>query len=317
MRLTKHHPFFSALLVLITAGLLTSGQAIAQQTQTNSAPRLPLVASALRISAGDLLDLQVFDTPELSAKLRVSDKGEVVVPVVGSVRVDGLTADEAGTRVEQSLRQAQVLKDPHVSVFVVEYATQGVSVLGEVKNPGVYPVLGAHGLLDIISAAGGVTATAGKAISVTHKGDPQNPTVVQLGNGLDITAQTNVGVLPGDIIVVSRSGIVYVVGDLLKPGGFLIENNDRLTVLQALALAQGANKTAALKRSKLIRKTPAGRQELPVEINRILAGKRPDIRLEDGDILFVPSSEGKTLGLRGIEAAMQAAGIVAAYGLFH
>ncbi|MGA2963400.1 MAG: polysaccharide biosynthesis/export family protein, partial [Candidatus Korobacteraceae bacterium] len=260
MRLTKHHPFFSALLVLITAGLLTSGQAIAQQTQTNSAPRLPLVASALRISAGDLLDLQVFDTPELSAKLRVSDKGEVVVPVVGSVRVDGLTADEAGTRVEQSLRQAQVLKDPHVSVFVVEYATQGVSVLGEVKNPGVYPVLGRHGLLDVISAAGGVTATAGKAVSVTHKGDPQQPVVVQLGNGLDVTAQANVGILPGDIIVVSRSGIVYVVGDLLKPGGFLIENNDRLTVLQALALAQGTNKTAALNRSKLIRKSPDGRQ---------------------------------------------------------
>jgi len=317
MRPTKLHPFFAGLLVLIAGGLLTTGQAIAQQTQPNSAPRSPLVTSALHISAGDLLDLQVFDTPELSAKLRVSDKGEVVVPVVGSVRVEGLTADEAGNRVEQTLRETQVLKDPHVTVFVVEYATQGVSVLGEVKNPGVYPVLGAHGLLDVISAAGGVTTTAGKAVSITHKGDPQHPVVVQLGNGLDVTAQINVGIFPGDIIVVSRSGIVYVVGDLLKPGGFLIENNDRLTVLQALALAQGTNKTAALSRSRLIRKTPTGRQELSVELKRILAGKLPDIRLEDGDILFVPSSERKTLTYRGIEAAMQSAGILTAYGLFH
>jgi polysaccharide export outer membrane protein len=270
----------------------------------------------LHISAGDLLDVQVFDTPELSGKLRVSDKGEVVVPVVGSVRLEGLTADEAGTRVEQSLRRAQILKDPHVSVFVVEYATQGVSVLGEVKNPGVYPVLGAHGLLDVISAAGGVTATAGKAVGITHKSDPQHPVVVQLGGGPDVTAQANVGILPGDIVQVSRSGIVYAVGDLVKPGGFLIENNDRLTVLQAIALAQGTNRTAALNRSKLIRQTPAGRQELPVELKSILAGKRSDMRLEDGDILFVPSSQSKYLTYRGIEAAVQMTVGLVTYGAF-
>ena len=315
MQPTKHRPFFPVLLLLIVGGVLTAAQtAIAQQNQTNSPTRSPLVASALRISAGDLLDLQVFDTPELSAKLRVSEKGEIAVPVVGSVRVEGLTAEEAAGRVEQSLRQAEVLKNPHVSVFVVEYATQGVSVLGEVKNPGVYPVLGAHGLLDIISAAGGVTAAAGKAVGVTHKGDPQHPLVVQLGGGVDATAQVDVDILPGDIIVVSHSGTVYVVGDLVKPGGFLIENNDRLSALQALALAQGANKTAALNRSKLIRQTPNGREELPVELKRILAGKRPDIRLEDGDILFVPASEGKNLTYRGIEAAIQITSGLAIYG---
>jgi len=312
MRPLKQHPFFSFLL-LLTISTATQ-MAIAQQNQTNSPALAPLVASALRISSGDLLDLQVFDTPELSAKLRVSEKGEILVPVVGSVSVKALTAEEAGTRVEQSLMQTEVLRKPHVSIFVLEYATQGVSVLGEVKTPGVYPVLGAHGLLDVISVAGGATATAGKAVSVTHKDDPQHPVVVQLGNGFDVSAQTNIGILPGDIIVVSRSGIVYLVGDVAKPGGFLIENNDRLTVLQAISLAQGANRTAALNQSKLIRKTAAGRQEIPVELKRILAGKRPDIRLEDGDILVVPSSQKKYLTYRGIEAAVQIATGMAVYG---
>lgn len=311
MRLTKRHRFFSATFLLIVGALLTGQLGIAQQSQADAVP-LPPVGSALRISAGDLLDVQVFDTPELSAKLRVSDKGEVAVPVLGSVRVEGFTADEAATQVERSLRESKVLHDPHVTIFVAEYATQGVSVLGEVKNPGVYPVLGKHGLLEVLSAAGGVTPVAGKAVSITHKADPLHSVVVQLGNGMD--SQANVGILPGDIVSVSRSGIVYVVGDLAKPGGFLIENNDRLTVLQALALAQGTNRTAALNRSKLIRKTPTGREEVPVELKRLLAGKSPDIRLEDGDILFVPSSVAKSMTYRGIEAAIQMSVGVVTYG---
>ncbi len=315
MQLTKYRPYFSILFVLITCPLLTAGQAdVPRQHQASAAEPSPFVVSALRISAGDLLDLQVFDTPEFSTKLRVSGRGEVSVPVIGSVSVEGLTAEEAAARIGQSLREALVLKHPNVSVFVVEYATQGVSVLGEVRNPGVYPVLGAHGLLDIISAAGGVTATAGKDISVTHRGDPQHPVMVRLGAGLDALVGANVGIFPGDIIAVSRSGVVYVVGDVVKSGGFLIENNDRLTVLQAIALAQGTNRTAAMEHCKLIRKTPAGRQELPVELKRILAGKRSDMRLEDGDILFVPSSQSKNLAYRGIEAAVQIATGMAIYG---
>jgi polysaccharide export outer membrane protein len=116
--------------------------------------------------------------------------------------------------------------------------------------------------------------------------------------------------------MVSRSGIVYVVGDLVKPGGFLIENTERLTVLQAISLAQGTNHTASLNHTKLIRKTPTGRLEIPVELKSILAGKRDDLRLEDGDILFVPVSQGKTTAYRGIEAALGIATGVVVYGRY-
>jgi polysaccharide export outer membrane protein len=234
--------------------------------------------------------------------------------VGGDLHVAGQTAKEAGAAVEATLRSQEIVNDPHISVFISEYATQGASILGEVKVPGVYPVLGSHGLLDFISVAGGVTPTAGKEVKISHKSDPAHPVVVRLDNSSDLVAQANTQILPGDTIIVSRSGIVYVLGDLFRPGGFLIEGNDRLTALQAVALAMGTTKTAALNHCRLIRKTPQGRAEIPLPLKRILAGKEPDPKVEDGDILFVPSSLGKSLAYRGVEAAVTMTQSVVAYG---
>ena len=286
-------------LALLALGLAAIAPfAVGQQNTTDAAP------PALRIAAGDLVAVDVFDTAELSAKLRVSEKGDIDLPVAGSLHVGGLTAEEAAVSIEGLLREEKILKHPHVEVFVQEYATQGVSILGEVKNPGVYPELGSHSLLDFISVAGGITPTAGKAVTITHKNDPDHPTTIQLDNSPDVAKHAAVAILPGDTIVVSRSGIVYVVGDLGKPGGFLIDANQRLTALQAIALAQGANKDSALNRSRLIRKTPNGPQESRVLLGSILAGKQSDISLEDGDILFVPTSKSKTVAFQGINSAL-------------
>jgi polysaccharide export outer membrane protein len=159
--------------------------------------------------------------------------------------------------------------------------------------------------LDFISVAGGITPTAGKAVTITHKNDPNNPTIVQLdNNGPEVAKRGALVILPGDTIIVSRSGIVYVIGDLGKPGGFLIENNQHLTALQAIALAQGANKDSALNGSRLIRKTPTGEQESRIELGKILAGKQNDISLQDGDILFVPTSKSKTIAFQGINSTV-------------
>ena len=290
--------------------LATAPLAVGQQSSAEAAP------PALRISAGDLVAVDVFDTPELSAKLRVSEKGDIDLPVAGAIHVGGLTAEETASSIENLLREKDILKHPHVEAFVQEYATQGVSVLGEVKNPGVYPDLGAHTLLDFISVAGGVTPTAGKAVSITHKNDAEHPTVVRLDNSPDVAQRAGIAILPGDTIVVSRSGIVYLVGDLGKPGGFLIENNERLTAVQAVALAQGANKTASLNGTRLVRKTPNGPQETRVKLAKILAGKESDIRLEDGDVLYIPPSKAKTAAYRGAEAALSLVTGLAVYGRF-
>jgi polysaccharide biosynthesis/export protein len=288
-------------------------QTVPAGNSTAAAQSVPLQpVYALQISAGDLLDLNVFDTPELSAKLRVDEHGNVTLPVAGTLRVLGLTAEQVGHAIEARFRETDVLKDPHVSVAVLEYATQGVTMVGEVKNPGVYPLLGAHGLLDLISAAGGVTPNAGKAVTITHRTDLDQPVIVIMDNKPGSTAGFSIDVRPGDTIMVSHAGIVYVMGDVNKPGGFLIENSDRLTVVQAIALAEGTNRTASLNNAKLIRKTATGRQELPVPLKKILADKAPDLLLADGDILFVPSSAAKN-ALHDVESILPSAAGAAVY----
>ncbi len=253
-------------------------------------------AHPLRLSAGDLLDVKVLGTvdPDFSPKLRVDEQGAITLPYAGSVRVAGRTAEDAGLLIEATFRDKEILKDPHVSVTVLEYATQGVTVLGEVKNPGVYPLLGTHNLLDLISAAGGVTAVAGKGVTISHREDPGHPQVVNLDTKPGSTAALTVDIRPGDTIMVSHAGIVYVLGQVGRPGGFLIENNDRLTVLQAISLAQGTSRTASPNNAKLIRKTASGHEEIRVPLKKILADQAPDQLLADGDILFVPGSGAKS-----------------------
>jgi polysaccharide biosynthesis/export protein len=283
-------------------------------TVRTDASRSVAAAHPLRLSAGDLLELKTLGTtdPDLSPKLRVDEQGTINLPCAGALVVSGLTAEEAGRAIEARFREKDILKDPNVSVTVLEYATQGVTVLGEVKNPGVYPLLGAHALLDLISAAGGVTPNAGKGVTITHREDADHPEIVNVATKPGSTATFNVDVRPGDTIVVSRAGIVYVLGDVGKPGGFLIENSDRLTVLQAIALAQGTNRTASLDHTKLIRKTGTAHEELPIPLKKILADKAADQILADGDILFVPTSGAKN-ALRDVESILPSATSAAIY----
>jgi|SRR5712664_2990828 len=258
----------------------------------SSLPVLNATAHPLQISAGDLLEISVYDTPDLSGKLRVDEHGNISLPLAGDLTVSQMTAEQAARAIEAKLLREEILKDPHVLVTVLEYSTQGVTLLGEVKQPAVYPLLGPHALLDLISAAGGFTPEAGELVTITHRAEPNNPVAVKMGTKPGSTTRpfNNVDIRPGDTIMVSHAGIVYVVGDVGRPGGFLIQRSGHLTVLRAMALAQGPNKTAALNSAKLIRQTDDGREELPVPLKKILSNKAPDRALADGDILFIPSS---------------------------
>jgi polysaccharide export outer membrane protein len=264
------------------------------------------------IGAGDLVEMSVFDTPELSGKLRVSNTGDVILPLVGSLHLQGLTAGEAQTLIRQKLIAGGFLKDPQVTVFISEYATQNVSVVGEVHKPGVYPAFGAHHLLDYLSLAEGVTPLAGTAIVITHSGHPDQPQSVKMTAGAAPKPENNPEILPGDTIFVERTGIVYVVGDVARPGGFPMDHDGQLTILQAVALAQGTNPTAAKGSARLIRTTPQGRQEVPVNLKKILSSKETDLAMRDNDILFVPSSAAKS-ALKDFEAALPAAAGASVY----
>jgi polysaccharide export outer membrane protein len=260
-----------------------------------------------------LLEVSVYGAPDFDHKdVRVSNSGEIVLPLIGAQHVAKLTAAQAQSLIADKLTKGDFFNKPQVSIFVKEYATQGVSVLGEVQKPGVYPLLGPRRLFDAISQAGGLSPKAGKVVTVTHCDDPKHPERVMLAGNLENTVEGNVAVMPGDTIVVSKAGIVYVVGDVKLPGGFVMEN-DSMTVLQAVALAQGAMPTAALDKSKLIRTVNSEKQEVPVELKQILSSKKDDLKLQANDILFIPNSASKTAMRRGLEMAVQVATGVAIY----
>ncbi|AXC13434.1 Capsule polysaccharide export protein [Acidisarcina polymorpha] len=285
--------------------------ASAQGQETSTPPNVPDAQpsnpqpAAINIGPGDLLDVVVFDTPELSSHVRVAQDGSANMPVIGRVDLNGLNADQAARYLEQQFRKQHLLLEPHVTVFIVEYASQGATISGEIRQPGIYPTLGKRRLLDMLAIAGGISPTAGKTVSIIHRDDPTHPVLVPLqGTAANLNAQENPQILPGDTIVVGKAGVVYIVGDVGKPGGFLVDNNERLSTAQALALAGGPNRTASLSKTRLIRKVAGGREEYMLDLAKLLKGEQADLKLNDGDIIWVPSSQFKTFGYRGIEAAI-------------
>ena len=270
-------------------------------------------APAMRLDAGDMLEITTFDTPELSGKFRVDGRGNVTLPIGGAVPVAGLTAEQAATAMERFLRDRDILKNPHVTVLVLDYATQGISVLGEVQKPGIYPLEGKHGVLDFISMAGGLTPNASKLVSITHRAPPWETVTVNLAGTHGGALENDVEVLPGDRVVVLRAGVVYVIGDVGKPGGYLIDGKDGVTVVQALALAQGVNRTAK-SNGVLIRNAPGGHTQTQLALNKILASQSPDPKLQDGDIVYVPVSGAKDWTSKGVQAALQMAVGMVIYG---
>ena len=284
----------------------TSALAVASPPSNNLAPLNSQVTERLRIGPGDLLTINVFDVPELQQIVRVSEKGDAIVSLVGSMHLAEMTVAEAQNAIENEYRDHKMLINPHVSILVTDYATQGISVLGEVEKPGVYPLLGPHSLLEIISAAGGLTQLAGSTVSVRGRNGAEKVVQLDASNPHNALAQ-DVELQPADTVVVARAAFVFVVGDVGKPGGFPMQNNGKLTVLQAIALASGVNKTASLSHAKIIHRTQSGLQEADIHLAKLLQGKSPDMALAAEDIVFIPNSKLKSAVAGGFSSAVQAA----------
>ena len=287
-----------------TAAAPPSAQAAPATTPEGTAA--PSSSSWLRLQTGDLVDVGVYNVPELTTKARVSSKGEIYLPLIDYVQVAGLTAEEAEGLIQKRLSDGGFVKNPHVTLFVDQYASQGASILGEVARPGVYPVPGQQRLFDLISAAGGFTDKAGRSITITHRDQPDKSISVPLSRNVSDNPESNIAILPGDTIIVRKADLVYVVGDVGRPSGFLMDSG-HLTVLQAIALAGGTTRTANLGGTRIIHRGPGGISETPVELKKILKAKSPDVTMQADDILFVPTSATKLFAGRAMEAAMQAA----------
>jgi polysaccharide export outer membrane protein len=246
---------------------------------------------SLLIERGDQLHIQVFDTPEMEQHPRVTDAGTVPLLFIGDVTLAGLTPGEAGKKVEQVLQDKQLMLHPHVAVTVEQYATQSVYVMGQVTNPGAYPINTPSSVINVLALAGGLTDVADRHIMIERHSDASQRVSYFFSNHSEDALETGVLVYPGDTVLVPKAGVVYVLGDVGRPGGYPITTNDsRITVLQALAMAGSGNKTSVLSRARLIRESPNGAQEVPLELSAIQKGVRPDVTLQADDVVFVPYS---------------------------
>ena len=272
----------------------------------DSQPTKTVDQSAITIGPGDLLDLSVFDVPELILKVRVDSSGMVNLPLLGDLKLAGITVRDAQLLIANKLVEQEMVRKPEVSLLIVEFATQGTTVSGEVNTPGIYPLMGPHRLYDAISAAGGLTLKAGRTVTITHAGQKDHPEIITFPEGTSFE-QANVTIYPGDTIIVSKTGVVYVVGEVSKPGAFLMENNTTMSFLKAIALAQGTTKLASLKHTLILRKATTGTLVYEVPLNKVYKGEASDLQLRAEDIVFVPTSNVKTYGAIGLQGAISAA----------
>jgi polysaccharide export outer membrane protein len=270
-------------------------------------------SSLVKLGAGDLIEVSVYNVPELATKARVGNSGDIYLPLIDYVHVGDITVEEAQRLIEKRLGDGGFVRNPHVTIFVDESSSQGVTLLGEISRPGIYPDLGDHKLYSIISQAGGFTPAAARKVSIARRNQSE-PINLELPRNLADDLSKDVEVLPGDTIVIPRAPIIYVVGDVGRPSGLLVDNGT-LTVLQAIALAGGTNKTAKMGGVRIIHKGPAGMTERQVPLKKMLEAKAPDITLQADDILFVPVSGGRVLAGASFNAAMAMATAVGIYAV--
>jgi polysaccharide biosynthesis/export protein len=284
------------------------------------------VADDYQIGPGDVLAISVTDAPEFSGKFRVDQSGFLVMSSLGSpLKAEGKTPMQLSRELVKALEDARLYRDPTVNIFVEEYHSKTVAVVGAVAKPGLYPLQRRTTVIEVISEAG-LLPTAGNRVTIIPPAtNPKDPTsqpasrtveLARLMQGKD--SSLNVVVHDGEVISVASAEVVYVVGAVTKPGGFVLQDRSAgVTALQAIALAQGMTPVASAKRGLIIRRNSDGsaRENLPVDLSRIMTGKQGDVQLDANDILFVPVSGSKqTLRAMG-EAAMTAVNGVTFYGL--
>jgi polysaccharide export outer membrane protein len=296
-----------------------------------AAPQRPKQPALYVLGPDDQITLQGPNADDLVNKpQRIDANGDVRFPLVGSIHAGGLTVKEFTIELNQKLQA--YLRHPQLVVSVTEYKSQPVSVLGAVNSPGVHQIQGQKTIVEMLSLAGGLRSDAGSYVTITRQaaygriplpnttngpsGDFSTATVKLRDITTGIKPEENIPVFPHDIITVARADMIYVIGEVKKAGGFLLGDDTSMTVVQALALAEGAEKTADLKRAQIIR-NPRGknRQEITCDIRKVLSGKSGDINLQPNDILYIPGSTGKKVALRTLETAIQTGSGVVIWGV--
>ena len=279
-------------------------------------------ATSYVLGADDLLSIRVLQAPELVDKpVRIDLSGSLELPYIGHVHAAGLTIELLKAELESKF--TLIIREPQVSINVEEFRSQPVSILGAVNTPGVHQIRGKKTLVEVLSLAGGLHQDAGNSIKITRRmewGRIPLSSAVEDSTGqfsigtVDLRAlmqakdpTVNVLVLPDDVISVPRAEMVYVVGEVVRTGGFILNERESMSLLEALSLAGGLNHEASPQSARILRikRGNTDRTEIPVNLKKVLAGQARDAQLLPEDILFIPGSAAKRASLRAVEAAIQ------------
>ena len=325
--------FICTFLVVLGTQLSYGQQAQSkQETQQQTNDRIRELAGLARsqprdtpIGSGDLLHIDVFDVPELSRDVRVSDVGDISYPLIpNKIQAAGMSTFQLEEKMSQLLMQNGLVSHPQVSVFIKEQESQPVSVVGAVMKPSVFQILRPTTLLEVLTNAGGVADNAGNVVIITRADHPAAGKADASGNPADTQPQTitirlqdllesgnpafNIQIYGGDVVSVPAGGIVYVTGaGIAQPGGYILQNHgEQITVLKAVALAHGLTGYAKPDKAVIMRNNPVTGQKdvIPVHIKEIENQKTDDVKMNSNDILYIPDNLGLKVLARGAEAAV-------------
>jgi polysaccharide biosynthesis/export protein len=267
---------------------------------------------SLTIGPGDLLHVKVLEAADLEQSARVTDAGTFTLILGGSVHVAGLTPPEAALAIERVLVDGHYVLTPHVSVLTEQTATQNVTIMGQVRSPGSYPIGTSRPILDVLALAGGLTDLADRKITIQRRGSQERVTFV-VSNSANGALDGSVPVFPGDTVLVAKAEVIYILGDVNRPGGFaMVTNDQKLSAVQAISLAGGTPPNAVPSHARLIRKQADGSHvEIPLQLSDMEKGKKPDIQLQPDDIVYVPFSyvRNMAVGASGLVSATSSAAI--------
>ena len=285
---------------LLLSTIVFAVAALAQQQQPNRAATIPEQGANLPAQAvgpNDLIAVSVYDAPELSRTIRIGTDGMIRLPMLKQlIKAEGLFPADLETAIAKALREEQILVDPFVTVTIAEYHSRPISVSGAVKMPLVFQAEGPISLLEAIARAQGLSENAGPEVLVSRSQPGPDGTTVMLTRRITVRnlineadPAVNIKLTGGEEVRVPEVSKIYVVGNIMKPGAYPVQNGSETTVLQMLALTEGLAPFA-------------NKNEIPVQLDKILQRKSPDVPLIANDIFYIPDNRGKRIGVRAIEA---------------
>jgi polysaccharide biosynthesis/export protein len=270
----------------------------------------------LRLGPGSLLQMDIYGIPEMSVQLRVDFRGSVTIPLIGAVPVAGDTVAEAQDAIAKEFADREIFKDPQVNLSILQFSARNITVLGEVQSPGRVQLLGPEPLGDVLALAGGETSAAGNDIEIQHRSANGEIDLhhIEYAQGRDSAILQETSVEPGDTILVHRAGIIYVLGAVNRPGGYLMVNGGTLNVVQAISLAGGETLQSSTRCAVVVRRLGNSFVQIKVPLGRMEKGDAPPISLQIDDALYIPASAWKSFVINGsnVLSAAAAASIYAA-----